>query len=161
MKCTQSDNFQDQLDKAQRVQEMYKERLRKMQERHSQDLNEMAAYYESKLLESQLLLEQSQDKTHQQLRQCQQSMIDMEEEMFSDIMEVRLEYEDLLEEERTKVCSLQDEIDECDMQITDLQTQQADFQDHISYLEEEIQKREKIIRDLETAPAVSVLRTDS
>ncbi|MBN3282186.1 CFA57 protein, partial [Polyodon spathula] len=164
------EKYQELQMKSQRMQEEYEKQLHEMEESRTLALEELTEYYEAKLQDKLVLIDQCQDESRQQVREFDESKKQMEEDGDREIQDIRIKYERQLRDEketslrlkgetglmRKKFSSLQREIDERMSEIERMKAEHNKLQSVIKSLEKdimglkkEIQERDETIQDKE------------
>ncbi|XP_060782965.1 cilia- and flagella-associated protein 57 [Neoarius graeffei] len=156
--------------KLQRTQESYKEKLHDLEDSRLRALEDTTQFYEAKLQEKVLELDQCRDESQQQLREFEEIKKQIEEDGDLELHDIRVKYERKLWEEKEtnlklsgetrvmkkKFTSLQKEIDNRNLDIEKLKVEQQKLHGVIKALEKdimglkrEIQERDETIQDKE------------
>ncbi|XP_047677974.1 cilia- and flagella-associated protein 57 isoform X2 [Tachysurus fulvidraco] len=156
--------------KLRRMQESYELKLQNLEDGQVRALEDMTQFYESKLQEKLLELDQCQDESQQQLREFEEIKTQIEEDGDLELHDIRVKYERKLWEEKEtnlklggetrvmkkKFTSLQKEIDDRNLDIEKLKVEQQKLHGVIRALEKdilglkrEIQERDETIQDKE------------
>ncbi|XP_010213977.1 PREDICTED: WD repeat-containing protein 65-like isoform X1 [Tinamus guttatus] len=166
----ENEKYQELQVKSQRMQEEYEKQLHDLEESKSKALEELTEYYEEKLNEKSVLLEETEETIRQQLHIYEEIKKQIEEDEDREIQEIKIKYERRLQEEkesnlrlkgetgimRKRFNSLQKDIEDRNSEIEEMKLEQQKLQGIITSLEKdilalkrEIQERDDTIQDKE------------
>uniref|UniRef100_A0A8C8F0J8 EML-like second beta-propeller domain-containing protein n=1 Tax=Oncorhynchus tshawytscha TaxID=74940 RepID=A0A8C8F0J8_ONCTS len=164
------EKYQELQFKSQQMQQDYEKQLQQMDENKTAALEELTLYYEGKMQEKLLVLEQCQEESRIQAREFEESRKQMEEDGDREIQDIRVRYERWLRDEREtnmrmkrdtgimkkKFSSLQKDIDNSNVEMERMKLEQQKLQAIVKSLEKDIlalkkaiQERDETIQDKE------------
>nr|XP_033772064.1 cilia- and flagella-associated protein 57 isoform X1 [Geotrypetes seraphini]XP_033772065.1 cilia- and flagella-associated protein 57 isoform X1 [Geotrypetes seraphini] len=143
------EKYEELQVKSQRMQEEYEKQLQEMEENKSQALEELTEYYEAKVHDQLLLLEQAQDDSRQQLREFEETKKQIEEDADREIQDMKIKYERRLYDERESNLRLRGETGIMRKKFSSLQKEIEDRNSDIEKMKIEHQKLQGIIKSLE------------
>uniref|UniRef100_A0A8C7F2S6 Cilia and flagella associated protein 57 n=1 Tax=Oncorhynchus kisutch TaxID=8019 RepID=A0A8C7F2S6_ONCKI len=164
------EKYQELQFKSQQMQQDYEKQLQQMDESRTAALEELTLYYEGKMQEKLLVLEQCQEESRIQAREFEESRKQMEEDGDREIQDIRVRYERWLRDEREtnmrmkrdtgimkkKFSSLQKDIDNSNVEMERMKLEQQKLQAIVKSLEKDIlalkkaiQERDETIQDKE------------
>ncbi|KAM9530529.1 cilia- and flagella-associated protein 57-like [Salvelinus alpinus] len=164
------EKYQELLFKSQQMQQDYEKQLQQMDESKTAALEELTLYYDGKMQEKLLVLEQCQEESRIQAREFEESRKQMEEDGDREIQDIRIRYEKWLRDEREtnmrmkrdtgimkkKFSSLQKDIDNSNVEMERMKLEQQKLQAIVKSLEKDIlalkkaiQERDETIQDKE------------
>uniref|UniRef100_A0A4W5P762 Cilia and flagella associated protein 57 n=1 Tax=Hucho hucho TaxID=62062 RepID=A0A4W5P762_9TELE len=164
------EKYQELQFKSQQMQQDYEKQLQQMDESKTAALEELTLYYEGKMREKLLVLEQCQEESRIQAREFEESRKQMEEDGDREIQDIRIRYERWLRDEREtnmrmkrdtgimkkKFSSLQKDIDNSNVEMERMKLEQQKLQAIVKSLEKDIlalkkaiQERDETIQDKE------------
>ncbi|KAA0718887.1 Cilia- and flagella-associated protein 57 [Triplophysa tibetana] len=143
------EKFQDLQLKLQRVQQQYEQQLHSVEESKAKDLDEITRLCDAKLHEKMMMLTQCQEESKQQVREFQEYIKQLEEEGDLEIQDIRLQYKQLLTEEKQTNTKLKIESDTTKKSFQNVQKEIENKNLEIEKLKQEEQKLQAVIRSLE------------